>query len=155
VTDNLIGIAGAPYPTSYRDLGIPKPATAPVITQTAAGTGDDETRFYAYTYLSDWDEEGMPHISAAVTCKPGATFDITSLAMPPSDAGETRGINRIRSQLRGPDRTIRQNRIRLHPQRANHLIRMSRPIPDRADRVHRNGIRFRKPRAHAHRHQAP
>lgn len=96
VTDNEIGIAGAPYPTSYRDLGIPKPATAPTITQTAAGTGDDETRFYAYTYLSDWDEEGMPAISAAVTCKPGATFDITTLAAPPSGVGETRGINRIR-----------------------------------------------------------
>lgn len=96
VTDNLIGIAGAPYPTSYRDLGIPKPATAPIITQTAAGTGTDETRFYAYTYLSDWDEEGMPQISAAVTCKPGALFDITNLAAPPSGAGETRGINRIR-----------------------------------------------------------
>lgn len=96
VTDNVLGIAGGSYPTSYRDLGIPKPSTAPTITQTAAGTGDDETRFYAYTYLSDWDEEGMPQVSAAVTCKPGATFDITTLAAPPSDAGETRGINRIR-----------------------------------------------------------
>ncbi len=96
VTDNLIGIAGAPYPTSYRDLGIPKPLTAPVVTQTVAGTGDDETRFYAYTYLSDWDEEGPPQISAAVTCKPGATFNITALAVVPSGAGETRGINRIR-----------------------------------------------------------
>lgn len=96
VTDNLIGIAGAPYPTSYRDLGIPKPLTAPTITQTVSGTGDDETRYYAYTYLSDWDEEGPPQISAAVTCKPGATFNITNLAAVPSGGGETRGINRIR-----------------------------------------------------------
>lgn len=96
VTDNLIGIAGAPYPTSYRDLGIPKPLTAPTITQTAAGTGDDETRYYAYTYLSDWDEEGPPQVSAAVTCKPGATFDITNLSLAPTGTGETRGINRMR-----------------------------------------------------------
>lgn len=96
VTDNLIGLAGAPYPTSYRDLGIPKPLTLPIITQTAAGTGDDETRYYAYTYLSDWNEEGAPQISAAVTCKPGATFNITNLAAAPSGLGETRGINRIR-----------------------------------------------------------
>lgn len=96
VTDNTLALSGTPYPTSYRDLGIPAPSTAPILTQTAAGTGDDETRYYAYTYLSDWDEEGMPAISAAVTCKPGATFNITALAAPPSGAGETRGINRIR-----------------------------------------------------------
>jgi len=96
VTDNMIGIAGAPYPTAYRDLGIPRPLTLPVITQTVAGIGTDETRYYAYTYLSDWDEEGPPAVSAAVTCKPGALFNITALAAPPSGAGETRGINRIR-----------------------------------------------------------
>ncbi len=96
VTDNILGLSSEYYPTSYRDLGIPKPTTVPTITQTAAGTGTDETRWYAYTYLSDWDEEGMPQISAAVTCKPGATFDITNLAAPPSGSGESRGINRIR-----------------------------------------------------------
>lgn len=95
-TNAALAIAGAPYPTSYRDLGVPKPATAPTITQTAAGTGDDETRIYAYTYLTDWDEEGMPAISAPVTCKPGATFNITTLAAPPTGSGNNRGINRIR-----------------------------------------------------------
>lgn len=96
VTNNVIGLAGEPYPTAYRDLGIPKPLTAPLITQTAAGTGDDETRFYAYAYVSDWDEIGMPAVSAAVTCKPGALLNITALAAPPTGPGETRGINRIR-----------------------------------------------------------
>lgn len=96
VTDNILGIAGAPYPTSYRDLGIPKPTSIPILTETTPGTGTDETRFYAYTFLSDWDEEGPPQVSAAVTCKPGALFDITNMAAPPSGVGETRGINRIR-----------------------------------------------------------
>lgn len=96
VTDNLIGLAGTPYPTAYRDLGIPKPLTQPIVTQTVAGTGDDETRYYAYTYLSDWDEQGPPAVSIAVTCKPGAKLNITNLAAPPSGPGETRGINRIR-----------------------------------------------------------
>lgn len=96
VTDNLIGLASAPYPTAYRDLGIPKPLTNPTVTVDVDGTGDDETRFYAYTYVSDWDEEGPPAVSAAVTCKPGATLDITTLAMPPSGPGENRGINRMR-----------------------------------------------------------
>lgn len=96
VTDNILALAGEPYPTAYRDLGIPKPLTVPIITETTAGTGADETRYYAYTYLSDWDEEGMPQVSAAVTCKPGALLTISNLASPPSGAGESRGINRIR-----------------------------------------------------------
>jgi len=96
VTDNIIGLSGAPYPTAYRDLGIPKPVLAPTITQTTAGTGDDETRYYAYTYLSDWDEEGPPAISAPIVCKPGALMNITGMSAPPAGAGETRGIDRIR-----------------------------------------------------------
>ena len=96
VTNNILGLSSEYYPTSYRDLGIPKPLTAPTITETLAGTGTDETRYYAYAYLSDWDELGMPKVSAAVTCKPGAHFNITTLATVPSGSGETRGINRIR-----------------------------------------------------------
>lgn len=96
VTDNILGLGSAPYPTSYRDLGIPKPANVPIITETTPGTGEDETRYYAYTYLSDLDEEGMPQISDAVNCKSGAILDITNLSMPPSGPGETRGINRMR-----------------------------------------------------------
>ena len=95
-TDTTLALAGAPYPTSYRDLGIPLPATVPTVTQNVAGTGSDETRFYAYTYVSDWDEEGPPAVSAAFTCKPGAQLTISNLAPPPSGAGESRGINRIR-----------------------------------------------------------
>ena len=96
VTDNVIGLAGAPYPTSYRDLGVPKPLTAPVLTEDTAGTGDDETRYYAYTYLTDWDEEGPPAISAPIVCKPGAIIDITGMSLAPSGVGEARGIDRIR-----------------------------------------------------------
>lgn len=96
VTDNIIGLAGEPYPTAYRDLGVPKPSTQMTLTETVAGVGTDEERFYAYTYLTDWDEEGPPNVSAKVVCKPGANFDITNLAPAPTGAGNNRGINRIR-----------------------------------------------------------
>lgn len=96
VTDNILALAGAPYPTAYRDLGVPEPATAPVLTEDTAGTGDDETRYYAYTYLTDWDEEGPPAVSAPIVCKPGAIIDITGMSLAPTGPGETRGINRIR-----------------------------------------------------------
>jgi hypothetical protein len=93
-TDSAIGLATGTFPTAYRDLGIPKPATVPIVTETAAGTGDDEERYYAYCYLSSHDELGPPQVSAKVVCKPGAIFNITNLAAPPS--GEARDIDRIR-----------------------------------------------------------
>lgn len=96
VTDNVIGLAGYPYPSAYRDLGVPKPLTAPTLTQTTAGTGTDEDRFYAYAYVTDWDEVGMPQIAGPITCKPGAIIAIGNLSLPPSGVGENRGINRIR-----------------------------------------------------------
>ena len=94
VTDNLLGLAGAPYPTASRDVGLPKPLTAPIITQTTAGTGDDEERFYCYVYVNDWDEVSEPSpVSAVFTCKPGVLANITALDAPP---GGSHGINRIR-----------------------------------------------------------
>lgn len=94
VTNNVIGIAGAPYPTSARELGLPVPLTAPVLTQTAAGTGTDENRYYFYTYLTDFNEESAPSpVSAVAVVKPGASLNVTNIAAPP--AGNY-GINRIR-----------------------------------------------------------
>lgn len=94
VTNNIIGLAGAPYPTASRDVGLPTPLTAPIITQTTAGTGDDEERYYVYVYVNDWDEVSAPSpVSAVFTCKPGVLANITSLAAPP---GGSHGINRIR-----------------------------------------------------------
>ena len=94
VTNNIMGLAGAPYPTSARLLGVPVPLTQPIITQTAAGTGDDQNRYYFYTYLTDFSEESAPSpVSAVVVAKPGAHFDITNIAAPP--AGNY-GINRMR-----------------------------------------------------------
>lgn len=92
-TDNTIGLATGAFPTASRALGIPKPADVPIITQTVAGTGDSEERFYAYAYLSKYDELGMPQISAIVTCKPGATLTISSLSGAPSGSYD---IDRIR-----------------------------------------------------------
>ena len=100
VTDNIMGLQGAPYPSLSRDLGIPKPAGNPTVTQLTAGDPDEavdfETRFYAYAYVSDWDEIGMPAVSSAITVKPGATVQIGNLSAAPSGAGNNRGINRIR-----------------------------------------------------------
>lgn len=84
VTDNLTGLASAPYPSAQRELGVPTPSTPLVLTQTAAGTGADETRFYVQTFLTDRGEESAPSAVTTVVCKPGAVFDITGLAAAPA-----------------------------------------------------------------------
>ncbi len=84
VTDNTIGLASAPYPSAARELGIPAPSTPLTLTQSAAGTGTDETRFYVQTFVSDRGEESKPSAPTSIVCKPGAVIDITGLAAAPA-----------------------------------------------------------------------
>ena len=103
VTDNIIGLATAPYPTAARELGVPKPTAAATLTQSAAGTGDDETRYYVQTFITDKGEESAPSAAASIVCKPGAIIDLTSL--PPVTAGTygvtTRRIYRTQTTSSG------------------------------------------------------
>lgn len=79
VTDNVIGLAGAPYPTASRDLGVPAPSGSSSVTQTTAGTGDDRLVFYADTFITDKGEESKPRLFGSITCKPGAVISFGSL----------------------------------------------------------------------------
>lgn len=85
VTDNIIGLAGAPYPTSARELGVPAPSGTSAITQVTAGTGTARLTFYADTFITDKGEESKPRLIGSITTAPGAIVDITSL--PPVPAG--------------------------------------------------------------------
>lgn len=84
VTDNAIGLATSPYPTAARELGVPKPSAAMTLTQSTAGTGDDELRFYAETWVTDKQEESAPGPVRSITVKPGAIIDISGLSSPPA-----------------------------------------------------------------------
>ena len=94
-TNNTIALAAAPYPTAYRDLGVPTPLAAPLLTELSAGTADQtELRYYVYTYVTDQGEESAPSpLSAEVTCKTDATFTISNIESPSAGA---HGINRVR-----------------------------------------------------------
>lgn len=85
VTDNVMGLASAPYPTTARELGVPAPDGLSMISQTAAGTGTDRLTFYADTFITDKGEESKPRLIGSILSKPGATINITSL--PPAPAG--------------------------------------------------------------------
>lgn len=94
VTDNIIGIAGAPYPTAARILGVPAPVSACLLSAAGGVDANNETRYYTYTYVTDKGEESAPApVSLELVCKTDDTVTITALAAPPSG---NYGINRIR-----------------------------------------------------------
>lgn len=90
VTDSTIAVASAPYPTASRLLGVPKPINAITLTQTTAGTGDDDLRFYTQTFVTDRGEESAPGPTSSITCKPGAIIDFGTLELPQSNYGITK-----------------------------------------------------------------
>lgn len=77
-------------PAAARTLGVPAPKTAPGVSH-SGGTGAAVTRFYCYTFVSDWNEESAPSpVSAQVTGKVDGTWSLTSMdASPPNIASIT------------------------------------------------------------------
>lgn len=61
VTDNVMGLSSAPYPTASRPLGLPAPATPLTVAKdSGTWTGSVTTSFYVYTYVNDWGWESAP-----------------------------------------------------------------------------------------------
>lgn len=93
-TDNTLALASTPYPTAWRQLGVPAPATAPLLTAAGGVSTTMETRYYVYTYVSEKGEESAPSpVSLELNCKSDDVVTITALAAPPAGAY---GIDRIR-----------------------------------------------------------
>lgn len=95
VTNNVMGLASAPYPTTSRPMGIPAPATALTAVKDAGSwTGDVVTYVYTYTYVNDWGwESAQAPASALHDRESDATTALSGFAAAP--AGNY-GINRIR-----------------------------------------------------------
>ena len=93
-TDNVMGLASSPYPTAWRQLGIPAPSVPALLSASGGAATTTESRYYVYTYVSDKGEEGAPSpVSLELICKPDASVAISALAAAPSGSF---GINRIR-----------------------------------------------------------
>lgn len=87
VTDNIMALAGEPYPTAYRVLGVPAPATQMTATLNVAGTGTSETRSYLDTFVTDRGEESAPNPTPrAIVVLGGSTVTLSSLAAVPAGA---------------------------------------------------------------------
>lgn len=104
-TDNVIGLAGAPYPTATRELAVPAPTVAATtVLNTDGPSGTASTIFYVHTFVNDlgWESAPSPP-SVGLAIKPGATVDISALpAAPAGNYGITlRRIYRTQADASG------------------------------------------------------
>ena len=76
-------------------LGIPTPAVAPTVTP-SGGVDVTHTRAYAYTWVSEYGEEGPPSPPKVVTNKIDATYDVTVTAPSAADQGTDRNLKKWR-----------------------------------------------------------
>ena len=78
-------------PAAARTLGIPAPQAAPTLGH-AGGTGAAVTRFYVYTFYSDWNEESAPSlVSPVVTGKVDGTWTVGGMDPSPPNTGAITG----------------------------------------------------------------
>lgn len=95
-TNNLIGLATAPFPTAARELAVPQPDVAPVAALVTDGDigGTAATVYWAFTIVDDIGRESAPSpASVGVVIKPGAVVDLSaSYSIPPGNYG----ISKIR-----------------------------------------------------------
>lgn len=90
VTDSSIALGTPPLPVSTYDWGVPAPTSAPsVAVSGAAGSGETPTlRFYVYTFVNAWGEEGPASpVSAGVLVAASQTVDISGLQIPTGGQG--------------------------------------------------------------------
>lgn len=95
ITTLALGLPVSPggQPAAARSLGIPQPTAAPSVAH-AGGTGAASTRFYCYTFYSDWNEESAPSpASATVTGKVDGTWTVSGMMDSPPNAGSVTGAS--------------------------------------------------------------
>jgi hypothetical protein len=77
--------SGTVYP-----LALPRPSVALTATPSGSGTGDVQSRTYAYTYVTSFGEESAPSpVSAIINWQPGQTVSLSGFVLPASGRGVT------------------------------------------------------------------
>ena len=78
---------GGPYPTAWYVLGVYIPATIGTITPTG-GSGNNESRAYVDTLVTQYGEEGAPSLPKVVTGPINSTsWNLSGLDAPPPNSG--------------------------------------------------------------------
>ena len=100
-TNNVIGLATAPYPTASRPMGIPAPATAPTVTSTNSNAASPVTEYYyyVYTYVNSLGWESAPSpVSALITRDNLGSTTISAFSSVPSGNYDIASIRIYRTQ---------------------------------------------------------
>lgn len=93
-TDNTIALASAPYPTAYRDLGVPVPTVQPITSASGGSAANTESVYVTYTFVTDIGEESAPATPALeLVRKTDDTITVNNIGAPPGGAFT---INRVR-----------------------------------------------------------
>jgi hypothetical protein len=100
-TNNVIGLATAPYPTTSRPMGIPAPVGAPTVAGTNSGATSPviEYYYYVYTYVNSagWESAPSP-VSALVTRDNLGSTAISGFSSVPSGNYDIATIRIYRTQ---------------------------------------------------------
>lgn len=94
-----VGGAGTNYPKTVYDTAVPTPTAAPTaLIQSGTGSGTAETRYYVYTYVTEWGEESTPSpTSLSVDVKSGQVVRVSGLVPPPAGDYDVRFIRIYRT----------------------------------------------------------
>lgn len=101
ITTKTLGtpVSASGTPAAARALGIPNPVAAPGLSH-SGGTGAASTRFYAYTFVSDWSEEsGTSPVSAQITGKVDGTWAISGMDTAPPNNGSVTAISKTATTI--------------------------------------------------------
>lgn len=87
VSNYDLAIGGTAYPDKWFALGLPNPVQAPSVAPTG-GSAPNESRSYAYTFVTAAGEESGPSPASTVTTgKPDGSWALSNLQVAPPNAG--------------------------------------------------------------------
>jgi len=89
-------VQSAPLPSAWFALGVPSPTTKPTVSSTG-GVGTDETRGYAYTFVTQLGEESGPSPAEVITGKPDGSWSLSGLQSAPPNTGSITGATQLYS----------------------------------------------------------
>jgi hypothetical protein len=93
-----LAIGSAPYPTAWYALGVTPPTTA-LTAGVTGGSGTLETRFYTYTYVTQFGEESPPAPPSAGTIGyPNGTWSLSGMQTAPPNTGSVSAAASIGGQ---------------------------------------------------------
>lgn len=93
ITTKVLGtpVAATGVPAAARALGIPSPLAKPAVA-VSGGVAPTTSRFYCYTFYSDWNEEGpQSPVSDLITGNTNGTWAITGMDDAPPNSGSITG----------------------------------------------------------------